>query len=70
MAATVPPVNALNATAVTAKEFLTFPAGAPNIPGVRPAANALFLTNLEEMPMLSTTTLMVLTMLDSGKLTL
>ena len=32
------------------------PIGALNIPGTRPAASALLLINLEEMPMLSTTT--------------
>ena len=69
MVETVPQENALPATAVPAKMCSTSLPGAPNIPGIRLAANASFLTNLEAMLTLSTTTLTVLPMWDSGKST-
>jgi hypothetical protein len=62
--------NAQLVTAVPAKECKTLPLGVQNTVGIKHAANALSLTNQEEMQMPSTTTLTHQLMLDSGKSTL
>jgi hypothetical protein len=60
--------NAPPVSAELVKMFKILPLGVLNIHGIKPAANVLSHMKVEEMLMLSTTTLTDLLMLDFGKL--